>query len=159
MRVNIFVLHSDPVRAASYHCDKHVCKMVIESAQMLSTAHVFYGNDAPYKESHVNHPCSKWVRESLDNYRWLCNMSLTLCKEYIRRYGKIHKCQKAIEWAIENEPPVESVGLTPFAQAMPEQYRDDDAVDAYRKYYLGEKSRFAKWKMGDIPSWYKEKLG
>jgi len=121
---------------------------------MLCTAHTFYGYDAPYKQTHVNHPCSKWLRESLENYQWLCDMSLALCKEYTRRYGKIHKCQKVIEWAGEHYPPLAPGNLTEFVQAMPEQYRCNDVVEAYRKYYIGDKSRFAKWKMNNIPEWY-----
>ena len=37
--MNIFVLDKDPHIAAQMHCDRHVPKMIVESAQMLSTAH------------------------------------------------------------------------------------------------------------------------
>ena len=157
MKINIFVLDRNPEVAAKYHCDKHM-KMIVESAQMLSTAHWQSGSQAPYKESHLNHPCSKWARESLSNYRWLQKLGMALCHEYTKRYWKIHATQEKLEWLGENEPDIADIGLTDFAQAMPEQYRDSDAVEAYRKYYLGDKSRFAKWKMGNMPSWYRENI-
>ena len=150
------MLDENPEVAASYHCDKHM-KMILEAAQMLSTAHWQCGSSAPYKESYVNHPCNRWVRESLSNYRWLQKLGMSLCREYTKRYGRIHATQEKLEWLGEHEPDIPDVGLTRFAQAMPEEYRCSDAVTAYRKYYVGDKSRFAKWKMGNIPGWYKEK--
>jgi hypothetical protein len=147
-------LDRNPEIAAKYHCDKHM-KMVLESAQLLCTAHKCFGLNAPYRQTHVNHPCAKWVRESLENYKWLQKLAVHLCHEYTKRYGRIHKCQAVIEWAGENFPPLPPGNLTEFAQAMPEQYRGSDAVEAYRKYYIGDKSRFAKWKMGNIPEWYR----
>ena len=65
--MNIFVLDNDPFKAAEYQCDKHVVKMVLETAQLLCSAH----ETAPYKRTHYNHPCAIWTRSSLSNYMWL----------------------------------------------------------------------------------------
>ena len=92
--MNIFYLDKNPTKCAQYHCDKHVCKMVIEVAQLLCTSHWMSGSEAPYRKTHVNHHSNKWVRESLSNYKWLCELGMELCKEYTYRYGKIHKTQQ-----------------------------------------------------------------
>lgn len=155
--MNIFILDLDPEKAAQYHCDKHVIKMIIESAQLLCSVHHFYYQDLeniPYKKSHINHPCSKWVRESLSNYKWLNSLGLFLCKEYYLRYGnKTHKTLNVLIWCIENQPLIYDKGLTPFAQAMPEQYKNEDPVKAYRDYYLNEKKNICKWS-NQIPEWW-----
>jgi len=159
--MNIFVLDKNPKYAAQYHCDKHVCKLIIESGQMLCKAHIHSGNSqVPYGgKGFMNHPCSVWVRSSINNYRWLIKMSLYLCKEYTHRYGRIHKTQQVIEWARDNEPNIPNISMTPFVQAMPDDVKDVDAVQAYRNYYLKYKSYFAKWAKGrDTPYWYTRKL-
>lgn len=127
--------------------------MCIESAQLLSSAHP--ANIAPYKHTHVNHPCAKWVRESRQNYIWLAEHSLALCYEYTNRYNKIHKTQAVAEWLSNNVPPLNNIGLTPFAQAMPDIYKNIDAVEAYKTYYIHEKKDFAKWYPRAIPpTWW-----
>ena len=150
--MNIFVLDENPAIAAAYACDKHVVKMILESAQMLCSVHP--EGTAPYKRGFYNHPCTKWVRESSDNYEWLIQHAYALCDEYSTRYEKIHQSEKVIEWCDANRPELPEIGLTPFAQAMPEEYKNDDAVEAYRAYYLGEKKEFAAWKMNNVPHWY-----
>jgi len=154
--MNIFVLDKDPAEAAKMHCDKHVIKLIIESAQMLCKAHVHGGKDnVPYKgKGFINHPCSVWVRSSIHNYRWLVKMSLCLCEEYTYRYGKIHKSQQVIEWAKDNEPNIPNIPMTSFVQAMPDDVKDDNAVEAYRKYYIHYKNHFAKWTTRHAPVWY-----
>jgi hypothetical protein len=150
--MNIFVLHQDPNVSARMLCDKHVVKMLLETAQLLCSVHWATGEDyAPYKLTHLKHPCSVWARESIQNYRWLCRHGSELCLEYTRRYHRVHKSQEVICWCIANEPELKDIGLTEFVQAMPEKYRDIDAVQAYRHYYIGEKLKFAKWKLGNIP--------
>ena len=94
--MNIFVLDESPVVSAKYACDKHVVKMILESAQMLCS--VQPEGTAPYKRTHYNHPCTKWVRESSRNYEWLLIHAYALCDEYTRRYDKVHKTQAVIEW-------------------------------------------------------------
>jgi hypothetical protein len=129
--------------------------MILESAQMLCTAHWQGGSMAPYKPTHINHPCSIWVRESLDNYNFLCKLAMALCKEYTKRYNKIHKTQKVIEWCIKNKPKISSLGLTKFAQAMPDEYKDKNPVKAYRNYYINEKKSFLRYTNSKIPKWIK----
>ena len=160
--MNIFVLDESPEEAARMQCDKHVVKMILESAQMLCS--VWPDGRAPYKRAFYNHPCTKWVRESAHNHFWLLQHAKALCREYTRRYGKVHKTQEVIEWCYENDPPWQDLGhpldpwkgLTPFAQAMPDEYKvEGDAVQAYRNYYIGDKSRFATWKEpSSIPEWF-----
>ena len=150
--MNIFVLDNNPHVAAMYACDKHVVKMILESAQMLCS--VQPEGTAPYKRSFYNHPCTKWVRASSANYDWLIEHARALCTEYSRRYGKVHKSEKVIDWCDANRPELPDVGLTPFAQAMPEDYKNEDAVEAYRTYYRNDKRRFATWKDVDPPTWF-----
>lgn len=152
--MNIFILDENPDTAARQHCDKHVVKMILETAQMLCTAHWESGGEAPYKSTHKNHPCTIWARESVDNYKWLCDLGVSLCDEYTLRYGKVHKTQAIIEWLVDNVPNIPDVPMTPFAQAMPDEYKSKDAVQAYRNYYLGEKQNIAVWKYSQTPRWF-----
>ena len=118
--MNIFVLDEDVKLAAQYHNNKHVVKMVLETAQLLCGVHHVIENelDVPYRLSHKNHPCSIWARECIENYIWLCDFGIELAKEYTHRYDKRHKCQDIIEWCIENKPNLlENGDLTPFALA------------------------------------------
>lgn len=148
--MNIFVLDNDPFKAAEYQCDKHVVKMVLETAQLLCSAH----ETAPYKRTHYNHPCAVWTRSSLSNYMWLCEHGLGLAREYTFRYNKVHKSTEVIEWARLNMPNILNLGLLPFAQAMPDKYKHEDAVVAYRNYYIHEKARLATWKHNACPAWF-----
>ena len=106
--MNIFYLSSCPVDAASFHCDKHVVKMILEYAQLLSTAHhVLDGDDAPegiYKCTHKNHPSAVWARETNNNYRWLYDLFLELGKEYTYRYGKEHLTIKKLKRPLDMAP-------------------------------------------------------
>ena len=122
--MNIFMLDLDPKKAAEYHCDKHVVKMILESAQILYCAHwVLNPSRVPefaYKKTHPNHPSCIWVRESIENYEWLCQLAIELCKEYTFRYEKIHKTQKHIEWLIDNPPfDIPMLEQTEIRLAMP----------------------------------------
>ena len=154
--MNIFVVDQDPVISARSLLDKHVTKMPLESAQLLCSA--FPENSAPYKRTHVNHPCAIWVRTTRDNFEWLVLHGLELCEEYTRRYGKTHASRRVIEWARDNVHRLvfTEKGLTPFVQAMPEIYRSRCAVEAYRAYYRGAKKDFAKWKSPAIPPYWWE---
>ena len=179
--MNIFILDQDPVIAANMMCDKHVVKMIVESCQLLSTAHRvldgkkvdgknkkggkytrYYMNDSYidnflFKSTMINHPCSIWIRETTRNYYWLSKHNIALCNEYTQRYSKIHKCQQLADWLFIH-PPIQITlsHRTDFAQAMPEGYKSSNAVEAYRNYYCNEKSKFAKWKKGNTPLWYTE---
>jgi hypothetical protein len=151
--MNIFILEHDPVRSAQSQCDKHVVKMILETAQMLCTIAHRQGFDAPYRATHSKHPCTIWAGESRENWDWLIKHGLALCEEYTERYGKIHKSRQHIEWCKSLNAGLPSKGLSPFAQAMPVQYKDKCAVTAYRAYYKGEKSGFATWKRNK-PKWW-----
>ena len=151
--MNIFILDKDPKAAAEYHCDKHVIKMILETAQMLCTAHWETGSQAPYRATHKNHPCTKWTRLNTSNYKWLCGLGLELCAEYTNRYGKIHKTQQHIDWLSKNIPNIPDGRLTEWPQAMPDTYKNKNVVEAYRQYYMGEKRNIVKWK-NNIPEWY-----
>ena len=155
--MNIFVLDWDVKKCAMYHNDKHVVKMILETAQLLCGVHHMTespSENVPYKLSHKNHPCSIWARESMDNYLWLCELGMELCAEYTFRYGKRHKSQQVIEWCIYNRPNIPEEGFTVPAKAMPDQYKVEDVVQSYRNYYLGEKKSFCNWKNRNTPSWF-----
>jgi hypothetical protein len=161
--MNIFILHLNPRTAAEYHCDKHVVKMILETAQLLYTAHWVLDPDGippgAYKKTHVNHPCAIWVRESLSNYQWLAELGIELCHEYTHRYGKIHKTQSHLEWLRAHTPPSIPKGpATPMRQAMPDAYKNDDPVQAYRTYYLEDKLRIARYTKRDIPDFLQHVL-
>ena len=96
--MQIFVTSKSPEACARVLDDKRVVKMVLESAQLLSTAMHLHGDTrAPYKPTHVNHPCSIWVRENINNYGWLLQHFLYLNYEYTQRFGRTHKCADYID--------------------------------------------------------------
>lgn len=156
--MNIFYLDNNPEICAEYHCDKHVVKMILECAQLLSTAHRVLDNSEDerlYKATHVNHPCSIWVRECDANYFWTYILLTYLCDEYTLRYNKIHKCETILE-ILENIPKNIPKGkITKRPICMPDEYKvDEDPIICYRAYYNGDKAKFAKWKLGNIPEWF-----
>ena len=156
--MNIFVLDNDTKKCAVYHNDKHVVKMILEYAQLLCGAHHMTESkyEIPYKLSHKNHPSAIWTRECIENYIWLCDLGLDLCEEYTYRYGKRHKSQDIIEWALIHKPSIKTNNdITPFALAMPDECKVGDAVESYRTYYMTEKRKIANWKNRETPEWYK----
>jgi hypothetical protein len=176
--MNTFYLHEDPVIAAEMHCDKHAVKMPVESGQMLSTVHRYLdGNpclrwsktgrtmkhwemeDANkesklYKVAHLNHPSTIWTRESSENYLWHYELFKALLGEYTYRYGKVHKSAQLLDMLSILPKNIPEGEFTQPPQCMPDQYKCDDAVQAYRNYYLGEKAGFAKWKAREVPTWF-----
>ena len=157
--MNIFVLDENPQIAAQMHNDKHVVKMILETAQLLCGVHHVSnsGNieEVPYKLSHKNHPCAIWARECIENYIWLCDLGLSLCEEYTYRYNKRHKSQDVIEWCIVNLPKLrENLVTTPFPLAMPDECKTKTAVESYRLYYLMHKKDFSTWKQRNKPEWF-----
>ena len=163
--MNIFVLSDNPQIAAEMMLDKHVVKMPTESMQMISTIMDLYGLNTPMKPVMLNHPCTIWARESSKNFQWLVDHCYALCKEYTVRYGKKHKVETYLEEfddeisTTEYELRQVKDVLTPFAQAMPEQYKDKDNVTkAYRTYYLEDKWEFATWKTGSPKWWPKDHI-
>ena len=163
--MNIFFLHFDPKTCAQMHVNKHVVKMILESVQLLCSAHHLHPNGKELKLmklTHKNHPSSIWTRESLSNYKWLVELTKELCKEYTYRYGKVHKCEtEYLQILEENNPDILDIGFTMPRQAIPETYKIesekiDDAIEAYRQYYFFEKNSMLDWKNRDIPEWIKE---
>jgi hypothetical protein len=177
--MNVFYLHKDPYEAARLMCDKHTPKMPVESGQMLSTVHRYcdgtetiklnkagrrmkhwYLDDSLkesllYKVAHLNHPSTIWTRQSDGNYAWHWHLFRAMLEEYTFRYGKVHKSSELLD--ILKTPPtnIPKGDFAPPPQCMPEQYKQEDAVIAYRNYYIGEKAGFAKWQKGrSIPEWF-----
>jgi hypothetical protein len=160
--MNIFFLHMDPNICAQMHCDKHVIKLILETCQMLCAVwHIIdpeYKLYKPrYKLTHKNHPCTIWARSSIQNYKWLTKLGIELCKEYTYRYGKHHACESIIFEMTNKKPCIANNGFTKPAQAMPDMYKDDDVVEAYRQYYFFEKQHILSWKgkirKRNIPEW------
>lgn len=153
--MNIFVLDYNPVRAAQMQCDKHVVKMPLETAQLLCSA--FPKGEAPYKQTHVNHPCSIWCREAKENYLWLIEHGLALCDEYEYRYGKIHQSKKVILWCKRNMKKVHfpKKQKTRYTLCFDECYKVGNAVQSYRNFYRQAKRDMAMWnKSRKVPTWY-----
>lgn len=183
--MNIFVLDLDPVKAAQLQCDKHVVKMIVESAQMLSTAHrildgdVFLGPSKSglrtvkqwrhpdpeldhklYKSVHVKHPCTIWTMESACNYEWHYQHFMALCAEYSYRYDRMHETEVKLADVLKQHPKnISNKGLTPFALAMKSNLECmfDDPVKSYRAFYKTKLARFSmKWTCREIPEWFHE---
>jgi len=161
--MNIFYLDKDPVIAAQMMCNKHVVKMILESAQMLSTAHRVCDGDTYadevglYKLAHKNHPSTKWVRSNPFHYLWLYHHMVGLMNEYTHRYGKVHATER-LKSGLEPVPKqMLSETFTDFIdppQCMPEECKKDDTVFAYQTYYIVEKYKIAKWVKREIPKWF-----
>ena len=94
--MNIFALDNDPTTAARYLCDQHLGKMLLESAQLLCNAHTIAAlatgsqSTAPYKPTHLKHPCSIWTASTYGNYNWLCHHARELARQYEQRFTRKH---------------------------------------------------------------------
>ena len=165
--MNIFYLDKEPQIAAHYHNDKHVVKMILESARMLSTAHreldgdddgtLYDADDIIYRATHKNHPSTVWVRDNAKHYQWLYNLFESLCDEYTHRYGKEHLTDSKLREILRFQPFFIDTNkrFTQPPQCMPDEYKvDGNSVAAYRNYYMGEKSGFAKWSKRQTPPWW-----
>jgi hypothetical protein len=166
------------------HVDKHTVKMILEYAQLLSTTHrVLDGaqhvglsktgrkqtryvlpdsrEHIMYSATHINHPSTVWVRQSVGNYMWLSNLLVELCKEYTHRYGKVHKAERDGLVKMLHDIIPDNIALTTFTEptpAMPEIYKSSSSIESYRNYYLGAKSHMFSWKKRSTPSWIKDPL-
>jgi hypothetical protein len=158
--MNIFFLDKAPKKSAQYLCDKHVPKMVLESAQMLSTAlhsHTMGISTGIYKEAYPNHPMTKWVGFNRDCFRWALENALHIGAEYLRRFGKRHKSMNIINTIYDNNyiDDIPDGFFKKPPQCMPDKYKHKNYVTAYRKYYKGDKAYFAKWAKGrPAPEWW-----
>jgi len=178
--MNIFYLHNDPKTCAELHNDKHVVKMILEYAQLLSTAHRFIdgvpsvdrgtrtgrqrtsyilsdSRDAVlYRATHINHPSAIWVRHSYENYEWLYKLFIAVLNEYTYRYGRIHATARLID-ALYTPPThiPKGVGFTEPTPAMPDEYKiSGNSVRSYINYYVGAKKHLASWRKRQIPEWF-----
>lgn len=129
--MNIFVTSSCPRESAEVLDDKRVIKMILESAQMLSTAMHVNGLNAPYKPTHKNHPCTIWTRTSKKNYLWLYDHFIALMEQYSSRYGKTHKCAMYKHIFVEAAEHMPDGELTAFPNCTP--HKDMEVISAYRR--------------------------
>ena len=176
--MNIFYLHENPKICAEMHLDKHSSKMLVEYAQLLSTAHrVLDGKEVTrlnkigrtmktyihptrdhylYKSCHVNHPSNIWLRQSKANYEWLYEMWICLHKEFQIRYGKDHMSVVKLKSILKDAPSnIPNAPFTQPIQAMPDDVKNEDSITAYRDYYIKYKRSFATWKT-TTPTWFTE---
>ena len=152
--MNIFVLDRNIKKCAQYHCDQHVSKMILESVQILCTCLNKKGVKTPYKSTHIKHPCVLWVEESYSNFLWLKNLTIELNQEFAYRYDRTQDHASIRVLKVIEKQKYTDIGLTEFVQAMPDEYKfKNNAVRAYRNFYRGEKSKFAKWTKRPIPKW------
>ena len=179
--MNVFYLSENPKECAEQHCDKHVVKMIIEYAQLMSTAHRMldgteyedrtangrrirrwrmsgnYKEALLYKASHINHPSAIWARLTSGNYLYLYELFCALCDEYTYRYGKVHKTDSLLRDLLCNLPDnMVDAPMTEVPQAMPDDVKTNKPLDAYHKYYREYKSAFAKWTNREIPHFMHE---
>ena len=179
--MNIFYLDNNPTKCAEYHNDKHCVKMILETAQLLSTAHrvldgvetqgvspsgrnkkVWVLNDVRettlYSATHIHHPSAVWARHSALNYTWLHQLLVRLCTEYTHRYGKVHKCfSTGLVHKLATPPNnIKHLEFTEPTPAMPDYcIHKGDSITSYRTYYILEKQHLATWKKRDVPNWFK----
>ena len=178
--MNIFYLDQNPKICAEMHNDKHCVKMIIEYAQLMSTAHrvldgvEYFDKTANgrkikrwrmkdpkleaglMKASHVNHPSGVWVRASKENYIWLNRMWNYLLLEYTHRYGKRHACADRMDVLYMWPENIPDVPFTPPTPAMPNDVKvPGDSLASYRNYYINNKTHLANWKKREVPYWYK----
>jgi len=176
--LNIFFVDSDPVVAAQSLVDKHVVKMILESAQLLSTAHrlldgeEFEGktktgrkakrwklHDARenviYSATHINHPSAVWCRQSVENYNWLVDHFFALMLEYNYRYNKQHKCYGELSYMLSSPPKnLQDYDWTEMPSCMADEYKiSTDPIENYRNYYIKGKSHIHKWTNREQPDW------
>lgn len=154
--MNIFAVDSDPGIAARSLVDRHVVKMILESAQLLCAAHALQG-EVPEgiwgSLAWSRHPCAKWTVASRANYGWLLSHAVALAAEYRHRYDRTHKLEADGMLArLEAVPPIPDIGQTPFAEATGDIH-EGEAIATYRRYYLEHKSHLMVWTRREPPDW------
>ena len=178
--MNIFYLNPNPKICAQWHNNSHCSKMIIEYAQLMSTAHrvldgeEYYGQTKNgrkikrwklnsklehilYKASHINHPSGIWVRQSKGNYFWLYELWKELNKEFMYRYDhdKSHESFRKLEEALYRPPMNIPDGTwSEPTPAMPDDVKNKCSLTAYRNYYIEYKQHLAKWGKREEPHWY-----
>ena len=192
--MNIFALHPNPRKCARWHVDKHVVKMILETCQLLYTAHWVLtfptlrdypsavalsrfqktltppesmstapptkATNAVFRPVHVRHPCAKWARQTLGNYKWLALLGIELAREFRHRFGHEHSCEKHVEWLFKNPPPnILKFPRKSFSIAMDDQYKvADDPIRSYRNYYKTSKAErgLVHYTERNVPHWLVE---
>lgn len=155
--MNIFILDADPELCARYHFDTHVVKMNVEYAQILSTVNRLAGiNEGYEKISNPGTGVVQWAHRSLSNWLWLRDLATALNQEYIYRYMNplghpSYKITKKL-----SEPPIKDIGMTRPHLGMPIKYHQNNFVQAYRDYYMGDKKHLAAWRRRTVPNWWIE---
>jgi hypothetical protein len=180
-KINIFYIDHDPVQAAEWMVDKHCVKMILESAQLLSTAHrILDGREIEgksktgrkarrwvlddaresvlYAATHINHPSAIWCRQSIENYNWLVDHFFALMAEYTYRYNKEHKCYGELSYMLQSPPlNLKKYDWTPMPSAMADEYKiSNDPLINYRNYYKIGKVNMHSWKNRQPPEWIYE---
>lgn len=156
-------MDADPAKCAKYHFDKHLNKMILESAQMMSTAvweldydmaSYYYDCGLCYKPTHKNHPSNIWVRQSTSHFLWMRELVIFLDDERNFRFGSdVHKSR-----IIACNLPIilHKQTFTQPPQCMPEYLHSGDSIVSYRNYYKSnEKNYMAKWTNRGCPEWWK----
>lgn len=164
--MNIFYLDEDVKTCARFHCDKHVVKMILEYAQLLSGVVQLspeLDKSNVYKLTHQNHPCALWTRKSTKHFDYLICLFNALCDEYTLRYKKVHACDSKLRNYFGSLPKYPSILGSDFwcdpPLAMPDKYKKSSCVDSYRSYYIGEKGGFAKWSSpSSTPKWFETSI-
>jgi hypothetical protein len=177
--MNIFYVNSDPEVAARSMVDRHVVKMILETAQLLSTAHrVIDGEEyvgqsqsgrkakrwrlsgnvdaIMYAATHINHPSAVWVRENSANYNWLYDHLLALGREYTYRYGRTHLTIDKLKDILKDAPEniEQSNVMTKMPSCMDKQYIVSlDPIINYRNYYNYGKTDLLRWSNRPPPQW------
>ena len=156
--MNFFDLDDDDKLCAEAHCDRHIVKMILEYAQLLSSAHHVYNSpiaDKVYKKTHVNHPTAVWVRQSIDNYKRVYRVMLALGEEYTKRYGKTHLTIIKMKNLLASPPEgIPHLGPLPVPQCMPEECKRETSRQGYLVYYNHKADEWAA--KGSPMKWYGE---
>lgn len=153
--MNIFITSECPIESAAYLDDKRVVKMVLETAQLLSTAVRSLGIEVGYASTHANHPCAKWARESRQNYEWTWHHGLALATEYAARYGKLHKSGMLLYILGQYRDRFPDIGLTEFANCAANKsfgidYKNVKDIPLAYRLYLSD-----RWELDKrCPTWY-----
>lgn len=164
--MNIFATNECPVKSAQALPNILVNKMILESAQILSTAHFeLDGKQVGYKPTHKNHPCSIFARKSSGNYKWLWEHYKALCDEFTFRTGKVHKTSSLLETL---KTPPKNIGNSAVSidfMCMPDEHKRTLNVHENYKLYLNAKFKEwgtrqdrpvkAEWTKRNKPEWVK----
>ncbi|UCM93089.1 pyrimidine dimer DNA glycosylase/endonuclease V [Candidatus Tisiphia endosymbiont of Melanophora roralis] len=165
--MNIFITNICPILSAQALDNKRVLKMIVESAQLLSTA-IFCNSQIVYpdiyKPTHLKHPCTIWASSNRNNWFWLSEHLIALCHEYTHRYHKKHKTQQLISNLLKySSHLIDDNNMTPFVNCTKSDYLQIDfsnhsnTFKAYQQYLTVKWNNDIikpKWTNRSIPKWY-----